>query len=57
HKVAKAIKAGTVWVNCYNCFDPCVPFGGFKQSGYGREGGLHALELYTQPKSVWVSLD
>src|SRR3989338_14799 len=57
HAVAKALKAGTVWVNCYNVFDACSPFGGFKQSGYGREGGIHALELYTQTKSVWVSLD
>lgn len=57
HKVARALKAGTVWVNCYNCFDPCAPFGGFKQSGYGREGGIHALELYTNIKTVWMSLD
>lgn len=56
HKVAKAIKAGTVWVNCYNVFDPSMPFGGYKQSGYGREGGIHAIELYTQMKSVWVNL-
>lgn len=57
HSVAKALKAGTVWVNCYNVFDPCTPFGGYKQSGYGREGGIHALELYTQVKSVWMNLD
>lgn len=57
HKVAKSIKSGTVWINCYNVFDPCAPFGGYKQSGYGREGGAHALELYTQTKSVWVNLD
>ena len=57
HKVARELKAGTVWVNCYNCFDPCAPFGGFKQSGYGREGGIHALELYTNIKTVWMSLD
>lgn len=57
HRVAKSLKAGTVWVNCYNCFDPSSPFGGFKQSGYGREGGIHALELYTQIKSVWINLD
>lgn len=57
HRVAKAIKAGTVWINCYNVFDPCTPFGGYKQSGFGREGGLHTLELYTQVKSVWVNLD
>lgn len=57
HAVAKSLKAGTVWVNCYNCFDPCAPFGGYKQSGYGREGGIHALELYTQIKTVWMNLD
>ncbi len=57
HRVARSLKAGTVWVNCYNVFDPCTPFGGYKQSGYGREGGIHALELYTQVKSVWINLD
>lgn len=57
HSVARSLKAGTVWVNCYNVFDPCTPFGGYKQSGYGREGGSHALELYTQVKSVFVNLD
>lgn len=57
HRMAKEIKAGTIWVNCYNCFDSASPFGGFKQSGFGRELGEHAIELYTQVKSVWVSLD
>ena len=57
HRLAREIKAGTVWINCYNCFDAASPFGGFKQSGFGRELGKHALELYTQVKSVWVSLD
>ena len=57
HAVTRALKAGTVWVNCYNVFDPCAPFGGYKQSGFGREGGIHALELYTQVKSVWMNLD
>lgn len=57
HGVAKALKAGTVWVNCYNVFDPSAPFGGYKQSGFGREGGIHALELYTQIKTVWMNLD
>lgn len=56
HQLAKDIKAGTIWINCYNCFDAASPFGGFKQSGFGRELGEHALELYTQVKSVWVSL-
>ncbi len=57
HKLAKRIKAGTIWINCYNCFDAASPFGGYKQSGFGRELGIHALELYTQVKSVWVALD
>lgn len=57
HRFAKEIKAGTIWVNCYNCFDAASPFGGFKQSGFGRELGQYALELYTQVKSVWVALD
>jgi len=56
HRLAREVKAGTVWVNCYNCFDAASPFGGFKQSGFGRELGKYALELYTQVKSVWVSL-
>lgn len=57
HRLAKQVKAGTVWVNCFNCFDAASPFGGFKQSGFGRELGKYAIELYTQVKSVWVSLD
>lgn len=57
HRLAREVKAGTIWVNCYNCFDAASPFGGFKQSGFGRELGKYALELYTQVKSVWVSLD
>ena len=56
HRVAHSLKAGTVWVNCFNAFDAASPFGGYKQSGYGRELGSHALELYTQTKSVWVQL-
>ncbi|HEX5707616.1 MAG TPA: aldehyde dehydrogenase family protein, partial [Pyrinomonadaceae bacterium] len=56
HRFAKAIHAGTVWINTFNMFNAASPFGGFKQSGYGREMGRHALELYTQVKSVWVDL-
>lgn len=55
HKLAAQIKAGTVWVNCYNVIDPAVPFGGYKMSGYGRELGKHSIELYTNIKSVWVN--
>lgn len=57
HKVAHSLEAGTVWVNDYNALDAAVPFGGYKQSGYGREMGSYALDLYTQVKSVWVNLD
>jgi 5-carboxymethyl-2-hydroxymuconate semialdehyde dehydrogenase len=56
HRVARAIRAGTVWVNCYNVFDPASPFGGYKESGYGRELGRYALDLYTQVKSVWLKV-
>jgi aldehyde dehydrogenase (NAD+) len=50
------MKAGTVWVNCYNVFDAGVPFGGYKQSGFGRELGKQALDLYTGEKAVWIGL-
>jgi phenylacetaldehyde dehydrogenase len=56
HKTAAAIKAGTVWVNCYNVFDPALPFGGYKQSGWGREMSHNALECYTETKAVVVAL-
>jgi len=56
HKVAKGLKAGTVWVNCHNIFDAAAPFGGYKQSGFGREMGIHALENYTQVKNVILQL-
>jgi acyl-CoA reductase-like NAD-dependent aldehyde dehydrogenase len=57
HRVAQALRAGTVWVNTYNAFDTAVPFGGYKESGTGRELGVQALDLYTQTKSVWIALD
>lgn len=56
HAMARKLKAGTVWVNAYNVVSSLSPFGGYKMSGFGRELGVHALELYTQIKSVWVSL-
>jgi len=56
HRFAKEIKAGVVWINTFNMFNAASPFGGFKQSGYGREMGKHALEMYTHIKSVWVDL-
>lgn len=57
HRVAHRIEAGTVWINDYNAIDAAVPFGGYKQSGYGREMGSYALDLYTQVKSVWINLE
>jgi acyl-CoA reductase-like NAD-dependent aldehyde dehydrogenase len=57
HKLASLLKAGTVWINCYNIFDAASPFGGYKQSGYGREHGHAALELYTETKSVWTKYE
>jgi acyl-CoA reductase-like NAD-dependent aldehyde dehydrogenase len=56
HRVAAGIKAGSVWINTYNGFDSASPFGGYKQSGFGRDLGAHALEQYTSVKSIWVSL-
>lgn len=56
HRVAAGLKAGTVWINTYNIYDPASPFGGYKESGFGRELGVSALEHYTQVKSVWVNL-
>ena len=56
HRLASAIKAGTVWVNCYNIFDAALPFGGYKQSGWGREMGHAALDNYLESKSVCVML-
>jgi phenylacetaldehyde dehydrogenase len=56
HRLAAELRAGTVWVNCYNIFDAALPFGGYKQSGWGREMGAEALELYTETKAVCVQL-
>jgi aldehyde dehydrogenase (NAD+) len=56
HRVARAIRAGTIWINAYRAVGPMAPFGGFKASGYGRENGLEALREYTEVKTVWVEL-
>ena len=56
HRFARAVKAGTVWINGYGLFDAAAPFGGYKESGFGREMGQEALDLYTQTKTVWVGL-
>jgi aldehyde dehydrogenase (NAD+) len=55
-RAARAIRAGTVWVNAYNLFDAALPFGGFKESGFGREMGSVGLDHYTEVKTVWVDL-
>jgi acyl-CoA reductase-like NAD-dependent aldehyde dehydrogenase len=57
HRFARELQAGTVWINTYHPLDAASPFGGYKQSGYGRELGEYALDLYTQIKSVWVDLN
>jgi len=57
HYVANKLKAGSVWVNCFNLTNPAIPFGGYKESGFGREMGSYALDNYTEVKSVWVDLN
>jgi phenylacetaldehyde dehydrogenase len=57
HSLAAKLRAGTVWINCYNVFDAAMPFGGYKESGWGREMGKEALELYTEVKSVCVKMN
>ena len=56
HRLANGLRAGTVWINCYDVFDAAAPFGGYKMSGHGRELGEYALELYSEVKTVYVSL-
>jgi acyl-CoA reductase-like NAD-dependent aldehyde dehydrogenase len=56
HRMAAGLRAGSVWINSYNNFDSASPFGGYKQSGFGRDLGSAALEQYTSVKSVWVAL-
>jgi aldehyde dehydrogenase (NAD+) len=57
HVMARNMEAGMVWINCYKRFHPGSPFGGIKDSGYGREMGHFAMHEYTEPKSVWVNVD
>ena len=57
HRIARQLRAGSVWVNCYNEGDMTVPFGGYKQSGNGRDKSLHALDKYTELKTTWIRLD
>jgi acyl-CoA reductase-like NAD-dependent aldehyde dehydrogenase len=56
HRFARAVKAGTVWINTWGQTDPAAPFGGYKESGFGREMGKEALDLYTEVKTVWTGL-
>ncbi len=56
HALAARLKAGTVWINCYNIFDAALPFGGYKQSGWGREMGETVLENYLATKAVTIAL-
>ena len=56
HRLAAQLKSGTVWVNCYNIFDAALPFGGYKQSGWGREMGEAVLQNYTELKAVTVNI-
>jgi 4-(gamma-glutamylamino)butanal dehydrogenase len=56
HRAAKGIRAGTVWVNCFEEGDMTVPFGGMKRSGNGRDKSLHALDKFTDLKTTWIDL-
>ena len=57
HKVAKGLRTGTVWANCYQVMDPAIPFGGYKMSGFGRESGVEHMQEYLQTKAVVLKLD
>jgi acyl-CoA reductase-like NAD-dependent aldehyde dehydrogenase len=57
HKIARAMRSGMVWINCYKRVNPGSPFGGVGKSGYGREMGFEAMHDYTEAKSVWVNVD
>ena len=56
HRAARALRAGMVYVNCYDADDITVPFGGYKQSGFGRDKSLHAFDKYTELKTTWIDL-
>ena len=56
HRVSNGLQSGTIWVNCYNALHPQIPFGGFKQSGIGRELGEYALENYTEVKAIQINM-
>jgi aldehyde dehydrogenase (NAD+) len=56
HMVSRQLKAGTVWINTYGLVNPALPFGGYKHSGFGRELGMHAMDHYTELKTVWLNM-
>ena len=56
HNVSRQLRAGTVWINTYGLMDAALPFGGYKSSGFGRELGKHAIEHYTEVKTVWLNM-
>src|SRR5437588_12005960 len=56
HMVSRQLRAGTVWINTYGLMDAALPFGGYKSSGFGRELGAHAVEHYTELKTVWLNM-
>ena len=56
HSAARRLRAGVVWVNSFDAGDITSPFGGFKQSGFGRDKSIHALEKFTDPKAIWIQL-
>ena len=56
HRVARELRAGVVWVNCFDKGDISAPFGGFKQSGFGRDKSIHALDKYADLKTIWIAL-
>jgi aldehyde dehydrogenase (NAD+) len=55
-KMSKALRAGSVWINCYQLMDPAVPFGGYKMSGYGRESGIEHMQEFLNTKAVWIKV-
>jgi acyl-CoA reductase-like NAD-dependent aldehyde dehydrogenase len=56
HTISRQLKAGTVWINTYGLLNAALPFGGYKQSGFGRELSMHAIEHYTELKVVWLNM-
>ena len=55
HRLAKGLRTGSVWINCYQAIDPALPFSGYKISGYGGESGIQQTEVYLNEKAVWIT--